>query len=154
MPANDPKTSAVTTLEALAALANYSFMDSLNHDPDAKADGADHAPRQVFSGHYVPVAPTPIENPEYVAHSKALFRELGLDDSLAQSADFMAMFSGDLTHVPEPCARSAGPPAMRCLSTAPNTISSARFRPVTATAMVARYLCWRRWPTASAGKCS
>lgn len=103
---NLPETSAVTTLEELAALANYSLMDSLNRDPDAKADGADHAPRQVFSGHYVPVAPTPIENPEYVAHSKTLFRELGFDDSLARSADFMAMFSGDLTQVPEPLRKT------------------------------------------------
>ncbi|MEX0622827.1 MAG: protein adenylyltransferase SelO family protein, partial [Saccharospirillum sp.] len=99
---NQSGAARVTTLDELAALANYSFMDTLNRDPDAKADGADHAPRQVFSGHYVPVTPTPIEHPEYVAHSKTLFRELGFDDSLAQSADFMAMFSGDLTQVPEP----------------------------------------------------
>jgi uncharacterized protein YdiU (UPF0061 family) len=93
---------SVSTLDDLAALADYSLMDTLNPDPHARADGADHAPRQVFSGHYVPVSPTPIENPEYVAHSKTLFRELGFDDSLAQSPVFVAMFSGDLTHVPEP----------------------------------------------------
>lgn len=99
---NQPATSTIATLEDLAALANYSLVDSLNRDPDAKTSGADYAPRQVFSGHYVPVAPTPIEDPEYVAHSKTLFRELGFDDSLARSADFMAMFSGDLTQLPEP----------------------------------------------------
>jgi len=92
----------VTTLDDLAALANYSLMDTLNGDPEAKANGTDHAPRQVFTGHYVPVSPTPIENPEYVAHSKNLFRELGIADSLAQSADFVRMFSGDLSLVPEP----------------------------------------------------
>ncbi|PFG54391.1 uncharacterized protein YdiU (UPF0061 family) [Marinobacter sp. LV10R520-4] len=92
----------VATLDDLATLANYSLMDSLNCDPDAKANGVDHAPRQVFSGHYVPVNPTPIENPEYVAHSQNLFRELGFADSMAQSADFVRMFSGDLENVPEP----------------------------------------------------
>ena len=59
----------VATLDDLATLANYSLTDTLNCDPDAKANGRDHEPRQVFTGHYVPVTPTPIENPEYVAHS-------------------------------------------------------------------------------------
>tara|TARA_R100001143_G_scaffold48976_4_gene43873 strand:- start:1531 stop:3189 length:1659 start_codon:yes stop_codon:yes gene_type:complete len=77
-------------------------MDTLNADPDATSNGADHYPRQVFSGHYVPVSPTPLEDPEYVAHSKNLFRELGFADSLAQSADFMRVFSGNLAYVPEP----------------------------------------------------
>ncbi len=92
----------VATLADLAKLASYSLMDTLNCDPDAKANGADHAPRQVFTGHYVPVNPTPIKDPEYVAHSKNLFRELGFADSMAQSVDFVRMFSGDISHVPEP----------------------------------------------------
>lgn len=92
----------VATLDDLAKLANYSLMDTLSCDPQATADGADHAPRQVFSGHYVPVKPTPIQDPEYVAHSQNFFRELNFVDSLAQSADFVRMFSGDLTHVPSP----------------------------------------------------
>lgn len=92
----------VETLSDLASLADYSFLDTLNRDPDAEPGGANHTPRQVFSGHYVPVSPTPIEAPEYVTHSKIFFRELGLADSLAQSADFVRMFSGDLSNVPEP----------------------------------------------------
>ena len=92
----------VSTLNDLAKLASYSFMDTLNSDPDAKADAADHAPRQVFTGHYVPVNPTPIDEPEYVAHSKNFFHELGFADSLAESADFVRLFSGDLSHLPEP----------------------------------------------------
>ncbi|TGN41177.1 protein adenylyltransferase SelO [Marinobacter confluentis] len=92
----------VTSLEALAPLADYSLMDTLNCDPDATADGVDHSPRQVFTGQYVPVKPTPIEAPEYVAHSHGLFRELGFADGLAQSADFIRMFSGDLSQVPAP----------------------------------------------------
>ncbi len=92
----------ISNLDNLAELVSYSFMDTLNADPDATANGADHLPRQVFSGHYVPVSPTPLENPEYVAHSKNLFRELGFADSLAESADFMRVFSGNLANVPEP----------------------------------------------------
>jgi len=95
-------TPTVATLADLAKLVNYSLMDTLNCDPDATANGADHAPRQVFTGHYVPVNPTPIKDPEYVAHSKNFFRELGFVDSMAQSADFVRMFSGDISQVPEP----------------------------------------------------
>lgn len=92
----------VATLEDLSKLANYSLMDTLNCDPDAKVNGADHKSRQVFSGHYVPVNPTPIKDPEYVTHSKIFFRELGFADDLAQSLEFVRMFSGDISHVPKP----------------------------------------------------
>ena len=98
----DETSPAIETLDDLATLANYSLMATLNCDPDAKANGEDHAPRQVFTGHYVPVNPTPIKDPEYVAHSKNLFHELGFADSMAQSADFVRMFSGDLSQVPQP----------------------------------------------------
>lgn len=94
--------ATIFTLDDLAKCANYSFMDTLNSDPDANANGVDHAPRQVFSGHYVPVKPTPIKDPEYVAHSKNFFHELGFADSMAESADFIRLFSGDLSQVPKP----------------------------------------------------
>jgi uncharacterized protein YdiU (UPF0061 family) len=92
----------VETLDDLAKLANYSFINTLNCDPDAKENGADHASRQVFTGHYVPVNPTPIKDPEYITHSKNFFQELGFADSLAQLNDFVRIFSGDISHVPEP----------------------------------------------------
>ena len=92
----------VATLDDLAKLANYSLIDTLNCDTDAKENGADYEPRQVFTGHYVPVNPTPIKDPEYVAHSKNFFHELGFADDMAKLADFVRMFSGDISHVPEP----------------------------------------------------
>ncbi|MEE4291185.1 MAG: protein adenylyltransferase SelO family protein [Cycloclasticus sp.] len=94
--------STISTLDDLAKLANYSLMDTLNCDPNARENGIDHAPRQVFTGHYVPVNPTPIKDPEYVAHSKNFFSELGFADSMAESSDFARMFSGDISQVPEP----------------------------------------------------
>ena len=93
---------SVATLDDLSSLADYSFMDTLNCDPEANENGAEHTPRQVFSGHYVPVTPTPIKDPEYVTHSKSFFRELGFADSLAQSTGFVRMFSGDIAQVPAP----------------------------------------------------
>ena len=92
----------IDALDNLAKLADYSLIDTLNCDPDAKENGVDHEPRQVFTGHYVPVNPTPIKDPEYITHSKIFFRELGFCDSMAQLGDFVRLFSGDISHVPEP----------------------------------------------------
>ncbi len=104
--ATDKTAATISTLADLAQCADYSLMDSLNRDPEAKEDGVDHASRQVFSGHYVPVKPTPIKDPEYVAHSKVFFQELGLADSLAESDAFMRVFSGDLSQVPKPMRKT------------------------------------------------
>lgn len=97
--------TTIETLSDLAKLVDYSLMQTLNSDPESRVDGVDHQPRQVFSGHYVPVNPTPIKNPLYIAHSKNLFSELGFADSLAQSTDFISMFSGDISNVPEPMSK-------------------------------------------------
>jgi uncharacterized protein YdiU (UPF0061 family) len=91
----------IRTLESFAKCADYSYVKSLDSDPDATQDGNDHNPREVFSGHYVPVCPTPIENPVYISHSKNFFDELGLDDRLARLEDFMKMFSADTSGLPE-----------------------------------------------------
>ncbi|MCI0501353.1 MAG: protein adenylyltransferase SelO family protein [Epsilonproteobacteria bacterium] len=94
------KYAKIETLHDFAKLADYSFIDFLNADPKSRTDGEDYSPRQVFSGHYVLVNPTPIKNPIYIAHSRKLFEELGLSDSLASQSDFMKMFSGDLSNIP------------------------------------------------------
>ncbi len=86
-----------TTFAAFAQQADYSLLDSLRADPQATVDGVDHQPRQVFSGHYVPVTPTPLPEPELVAHSSTLFRELGLSEELAQEEPFRRLFSGDIS---------------------------------------------------------
>ena len=96
----------IKTLDELASFADYSLIDTLNCDPQAKKEGADHIAREVFSGHYVPVKPTPIEHPQYIAHGKSLFSELGFEESLTQSPDFIRMFSGDLSQVPKPLRKT------------------------------------------------
>ena len=65
----------IKTFSDFVARADYSLMDALNADPASTQDGNDHHPRQVCSGHYVPVKPTPIGSPDYIAHSSALFNE-------------------------------------------------------------------------------
>lgn len=62
--------TTINTLSDLASLADYSLMESFNADLDAdlnerldgEQNGANHSPREVYSGHYVPVTPMPIEN--------------------------------------------------------------------------------------------
>ncbi len=95
----------IEVLDELAKYVDYSYLNTLNCDPNAAMNGDNHTPRQVFSGHYVPVTPTPIEKPKYVAHSKTLFKELGFSDSMATSEEFMRMFSGDLSNVPKPMCK-------------------------------------------------
>jgi len=92
----------VTSFDDFVRLADYSLMDTLNVDPDATEDGDDHRARQVFSGHYVPVTPTPLTEPEYVTHSTTFFKELGLSDELALNAQFRQLFSGDISAAHEP----------------------------------------------------
>ncbi|OKH19432.1 protein adenylyltransferase SelO [[Limnothrix rosea] IAM M-220] len=92
----------VTTFDEFVQLADYSLMDNLNADPDATEDGDDRRARQVFSGHFVPVKPTPLTEPEYVAHSSTFFKELGLSDELAFDEKFRQVFSGDIAPAHEP----------------------------------------------------
>ena len=95
-------TTPITTFAEFAQRADYSLLEALQPDPQATLDGRDHQPRQVFSGHYVPVTPTPLPNPEYVAHSPALFQELGLDDALAHDEAFLRLLSGDISVARQP----------------------------------------------------
>lgn len=87
----------ITTFDDFAQLADYSLLDTLHADPEASEDGDDHTARQVFSGHFVPVTPTPIGDPEYISHSTTFFNELGLNDELAQDEHFLRLFSGDIS---------------------------------------------------------
>lgn len=99
---NTNNNELINTIEKLASHADYSFINTLNIAPNIDEDGQNYFPKEIFSGHYVPVRPTPIKNPIYIAHSKTFFEELGLDDSLAQEKDFIKMFSGDTKHLQKP----------------------------------------------------
>ena len=92
----------VTTFGEFVRLADYSLMNTLNADPNATVDGDDRRARQVFSGHFVPVKPTPLAEPEYVTHSSTFFKELRLSDELAFDKQFRQVFSGDISATREP----------------------------------------------------
>ena len=78
-------------------LSDYSFINSLKADPQSTKDGNDHKPRSVYSGHYVPVVPTAIPEPEYISHSNKLFKELNLSSDLTKDQNFCRFFSGDIS---------------------------------------------------------
>ena len=100
--AEQSNTSPIKTFEEIIHLANYSLINNLNADPESSVDGNDHHARQVYSGHFVPVTPTPLENPEYVTHSKSFFKELGFSNELAINKDFQRIFTGDFTASQKP----------------------------------------------------
>ena len=89
--------SKIRTFSEFIKKVDYSFMDSLNSDPNSSTNGVDHDPREVCSGHYVPVLPTPIEHPKYISHSESFFEELGLSDEIIKDNEFSSIFSGDLS---------------------------------------------------------
>ena len=95
-------TTPIPSFAEFAQRADYSLLEALQPDPQATVDGHDHRPRQVFSGHYVPVTPTPLPVPAYLAHSSALFQELGLSDALAHDEAFLRLFSGDISVARQP----------------------------------------------------
>ena len=92
----------IRTFTEFSNQANYSLMDSLLPDPQATNDGDDHLTREVLSGHYVPVTPTAIPEPEYIAHSTKLFKELGISNELTLDKKFHRLFSGDLRVAQKP----------------------------------------------------
>jgi len=92
----------IKTFEKLAQKSDYTFLENLNCDPDTKNNGDNKFPREVFSGHYVSVSPTPIKDPIYISHSKNFFDELGFDKTLLGDEDFIKMFSGDIFNMPKP----------------------------------------------------
>ena len=96
---NENNKKNIETFDELINLSDYSFIENLNSDPDAKHNGDNKYPREVFSGHYVPVSPTAIKEPIYISHSIDFFKELGFSENLLKSDDFIKLFSGDMSNI-------------------------------------------------------
>lgn len=89
----------IETFEELINLSDYSFINTLNSDPDAEFNEDNKLSREVFTGHYVPVSPTAIKEPIYISHSENFFKELGFSETLLKSNNFIKMFSGDMSNI-------------------------------------------------------
>ena len=102
LPPKQSSKQSLASFDDFIQQSNYSLLNTLNPDPESTKDGQDHRPRQVRSGHFVPVTPKPLAQPSYVSHSETLFCELGLDQDLAFNDEFKKLFSGDLSATREP----------------------------------------------------
>ena len=80
---------------AFLQCADYSLLRSLIADPEQARYIPNKTLRQVKSGHYVEVDPTPLPNPGYIIHSRRFFNELNLPESVARDEAFMQFFTGN-----------------------------------------------------------
>ena len=88
-------TSSPLTFSEFLQRADYSLLRSLTSDPEQARHIPNKRMREVKSGHYVEVDPTPLPNPHYVIHSRRFFKELNLPDSIAREEAFMQFFTGN-----------------------------------------------------------
>ena len=94
---------AAPSVLGLADRADHSWTRQLNPDPDTDANAPNRKSRQVKSGHYVRVDPTPLRKPECVIYSPDMLNRLGIDEADVKAPNgerFARFFSGDKTAVP------------------------------------------------------
>lgn len=84
-------------LGLLNSRCDHSWMRDLTADPETDKHAPNKTSRQVKSGHYVRVLPTPLPDPRLVAFSPAMAAELALTAEACRSAEFARLFSGDLS---------------------------------------------------------
>ena len=92
---NNDNFSRIDNFNDFLNQADFSLIKALHADPQSTVDGNDHSPRQVYSGHYVPVTPIALTSPKYITHSREFFKELGLGDKLIEDENFTQFFSGN-----------------------------------------------------------
>lgn len=84
------------SIDRFASLADYSFIKQLKPDPDTAKYQPNKSSREVKSGHYVEVKPTPLPRPRLVCLSRILLEELGLHENDCKNDQrFLRFFSGD-----------------------------------------------------------
>eukprot|EP00960_Hanusia_phi_P037098 752722-Hanusia_phi.AAC.3 len=89
-----------SALSCLSSRAVNSILRELNPDPDQHRYTPNQQAREVSSGHYVLVLPTPLPHPKLVAYSTDTLRLIGLQPADAEQQEFASLFAGDLQAVP------------------------------------------------------
>ena len=100
------KQSMMANLKSLAAAhADLTWIKHLTGDPQTSQHTPNKTSRQVYSGHYVYVRPTPLPNPTLIHVSQPLLLDLGLTETQVTSdPNFLQHFTGD---IPIPSTNSA-----------------------------------------------
>lgn len=80
---------AGTGLRILAEHADLSWMNFLTPDPETEKHAPNKRSREVKSGHYVPVLPSPLPSPKLLITSPSMAAELGLDEAALASDEFL-----------------------------------------------------------------
>ncbi|CAE7899483.1 selO, partial [Symbiodinium microadriaticum] len=78
----------------LAVCADHSWLRQLQPDPETDKYQPNKRSRQVKSGHYVRVAPTPLPEPKLIIYSAAMAEALGIPEEDCSTKEFAAFFSG------------------------------------------------------------
>jgi len=86
---------ALAPLERLGRSADHSWIEQLSSDPEAEEHTPNKRSREVRSGHYVRVRPTPLLRPKLAVHSADVAELLGISEGEVASEAFVAFFSGD-----------------------------------------------------------
>jgi uncharacterized protein YdiU (UPF0061 family) len=86
---------------AVAQRADHSWTRHLTPDPENERRAPNRSSREVKSGHFVRVKPTPLRNPRVALYSAAMVGNLGIaEDDVVGSTRFAKFFSGDADAVP------------------------------------------------------
>lgn len=88
------------SLECLGRHVHNSWVAQLEPDAEQERHVPNHLAREVSSGHYVFVRPSPLPEPYLVACSPEMAALLGLDEKVCTSERFVRLFSGDTSEVP------------------------------------------------------
>ena len=122
--------------KSMSAMRVNSALQQLAVDPEAARNMPNQSMREVKSGHYVPVTPQALPDPQLVLYSPDMAAELGLTEAQCLSTDFAQFFSGDIRLTDTVCgaggsltflpaawsmALHRGPHHMRCLFTVSST---------------------------------
>ena len=97
-------------LESFCGSADASWVRCLVEDPEAGKHAPNKFSREVKSGHYVRVKPTPLGHPYVVMHSPELAGDLGLDEASVGDARFARFFGGEHGALPFPEGESWATP--------------------------------------------
>lgn len=88
---------ALGSLDCLGARVDNSWTAELSPDPEQQKHVPNKKAREVYSGHFVHVLPTPLPKPFLVAYSREVASLLGVTDEECLSHRFARLFSGDTT---------------------------------------------------------
>ena len=88
----------IKSVDSFVACKDYSYPRLLDADPQSEQEAPNQKSREVRSGHFVPVKPTPLAQPKLIIASREMANELGLNEEL--SSDMIRFLGADQDALP------------------------------------------------------